>query len=81
MYQGFFSAAVLVSSPDMIFAGDVNYEGITRPHIQYNHAVHVYIYRTQGVKEGKSAETGICSRFGCRDNSSFMLNNLGPLCL
>ena len=36
MYQGFFSAAVLVSSPDMRFVGDVNYEGITRPHIQYN---------------------------------------------
>ena len=40
MYQGSFSAAVLVSSPDMTFAGDVNYEGITRPHIQYNHNVY-----------------------------------------
>ena len=40
MYQGFFSAAVLVSSPDMTFVGDVNYEGITRPHIQYNRDVY-----------------------------------------
>ena len=29
----------------------------------------------------KRAEPGICIRFICRNNSSFRLNSLGPLCL
>ena len=31
--------------------------------------------------KAKSAETGFFLRFSSRDNSSFRLNSLGPLCL
>ena len=36
---------------------------------------------TKEWRKAKSAEAGICIRFSCRDNSSFRLNSLGPLCL
>ena len=34
---------------------------------------------TKERMKSKSAETGICFSFSCRDNSSFGLNSLGPL--
>ena len=36
---------------------------------------------TKEWRNVKSADAGICIRFSCRDNSSFRLNSLGPLCL
>ena len=36
---------------------------------------------TKEWRKVKSADAGICIRFSCRDNSSFRLNSLGPLCL
>ena len=36
---------------------------------------------TKKWRKVKSADAGICIRFSCRDNSSFRLNSLGPLCL
>ena len=35
---------------------------------------------TKKWRVAKSDEPGICIRFSCRDNSSFRLNTLGPLC-
>ena len=36
---------------------------------------------TKEWRKVKSADAGICIRFSCRDNSSFRLNSLGPMCL
>ena len=36
---------------------------------------------TKEERKVKSAVPEICIDFSCRDNSSFRLNSLGPLCL
>ena len=49
----------------------------------HKHKVRKVVSGHQGQewRKAKSAEAGICIRFSCRDNSSFILNILGLLCL